>query len=352
MESSDPKSGEQAMSPAEAEALIRGVLSPDMSHRLRSARLKEGRAILVAEAGDLNAGARVELEAAMKLAVTRIEGVSEVHIALTAERRRRRIIAVGSGKGGVGKTNIVLNLGYALQQAAMTAMLMDCDLGLANLDVLLGISPERTLHDLIQTGVDAEDVLFPIEEGFDMLPATSGIPELVEMDEDMQDIVFKKLVSLAGEYDFLMLDLGAGISNTVLTMASLTQLRIVVVTPEPTSLTDSYAMIKVLVTQHEVKDFLVIVNQATSSGEAKQTFERLAAACRNFLNIEIRNLGFIHQDMTLVESVRRQTPLLKFNPDAKASMDIKGLAQKVMRYRQDNLDRIGGRPILRDFPSD
>lgn len=261
-------------------------------------------------------------------------------------------LSIMSGKGGVGKTNIVLNLGYALHLSEMTAMLMDCDLGLANLDVLLGISPDRTLHDLMQTGVDAEDVLVPIEDGFDMLPATSGVPELVEMDEDMQDILFKKLVTLAGEYDYLMLDLGAGISHTVLSFAALTQLRIVVVTPEPTSLTDSYAMIKVLVTQHGVKDFLVIVNQATSSGEAKQTFDRLAAACKNFLNIDLRNLGFIHQDHTLAESVRRQQPLMKFAPDSPASMDIKLLAKKIMRYREDNRDRIAGRPILKDFPSE
>lgn len=259
-------------------------------------------------------------------------------------------LAIMSGKGGVGKTNIVLNLGYALHQAEMTAMLMDCDLGLANLDVLLGISPERNLHDLLQTGVDAEDVLVAIEDGFDMLPATSGVPELVEMDEDMQDILFKKLISLAGEYDYLMLDLGAGISHTVLSFASLTQLRIVVVTPEPTSLTDSYAMIKVLTTQHGVKDFLVLVNQATSAKEAKQTFDRLSAACKNFLNIDLRNLGFVHQDPMLVESVRNQTPLMKFAPQATASKDIVALSKKIMRYREDNMDRIAGRPILKDFP--
>jgi len=260
-------------------------------------------------------------------------------------------LSIMSGKGGVGKTNIVLNLGYALNQAEMSAILMDCDLGLANLDVLLGISPDKTLHDLLQTGVDAEDVVIPIEDGFDMLPATSGVPELVEMDEDMQDILFKKLVTLASEYDYLMLDLGAGISNTVLSFAALTQLRVVVVTPEPTSLTDSYAMIKVLVTQHNVKDFLVVVNQAMSQQEATQTFDRLAAACRNFLNIELQNLGFIHQDNTLVESVRRQTPLMKYAPEAKASKDIKLLANKVMRYRKDNMERIGERAILKDFIS-
>ncbi len=260
-------------------------------------------------------------------------------------------LAIMSGKGGVGKTNIVLNLGYALQQADMTAMLMDCDLGLANLDVLLGISPEKNLHDLLQTGVDAEDVLISIEDGFDMLPATSGVPELVEMDEDMQDILFKKLVTLAGEYDYLMLDLGAGISHTVLSFAALTQLRIVVITPEPTSLTDSYAMIKVLTTQHNVKNFLVLVNQATSTGEARQTFDRLSAACKNFLKIDLTYLGFVHQDRTLVESVLQQTPLMKYAPQATASKDIRNIARKIIKYREDNKERIAGRPILKNFPS-
>ena len=254
-----------------------------------------------------------------------------------------------SGKGGVGKTNIVLNLGYALHAANMTSMLMDCDLGLANLDVLLGISPDRNLQDLLRTGVDAEDVLVSIEDGFDMLPATSGVPELVEMDEDMQDVLFNKLTKLAGEYDFLMLDLGAGISHTVLSFAALTQLRIVVVTPEPTSLTDSYAMMKVLTTQHGVKDFLILVNQATSGAEAAQTFSRLAEACKTFLNIEVRNLGYIHQDSAVVESVRRQTPLLKHAPNAPASNDINRLAKALMRYRENNLERIASRPILKDF---
>ncbi|NDV19190.1 P-loop NTPase [Pseudodesulfovibrio sp. JC047] len=261
-------------------------------------------------------------------------------------------LAIMSGKGGVGKTNIVLNLGYALQQADNTAVLMDCDLGLANLDVLLGISPELNLRDLLQSDVDAADVLVPIESGFDMLPATSGVPELVEMDEDVQDILFKKLLTIAGRYDYLMLDLGAGISPTVLSLAALAQLRVVVITPEPTSLTDSYAMIKVLTTHYGIKDFLVVVNQALSAQEARQTFDRLAAACKNFLHIELQNLGFVHQDTTLVESVRRQTPLMKYAPNAPASKDIFSLARKIMRYRKGNSERIAERPILKKFQSE
>ena len=117
-----------AMAPAEAEALVRGCLAPEIAHRLRSARLKEGRGILVAEAGELSAGARVELEAAMKLAVTRSEGVAEVHVALTAERRRRRIIAVGSGKGGVDKSTLTTNLAVALARMGRKVGVIDGDI--------------------------------------------------------------------------------------------------------------------------------------------------------------------------------------------------------------------------------
>ncbi|KAB1443766.1 MinD/ParA family protein [Pseudodesulfovibrio senegalensis] len=260
-------------------------------------------------------------------------------------------VSILSGKGGVGKSNIVLNLGYALYMAQKTAMLMDCDLGLANLDVLLGISPEMNLQDLLNEDTPVDDVLVAIEDdGLDILPATSGVPELVEMDEDMREILFKKLVSLAGDYNFLLLDLGAGISPTVMAFASTTQLRLMVVTPEPTSLTDSYAVIKVLATQYDIKDFLVLVNQATSQSEAKTTFDRLNAACRNFLGIDLVFLGHIEHDPMVIESVRRQTPLMKMAPNSLASKDIKLLAKRLMRYREDNAERIAERPILKKFP--
>ncbi|MEM6858731.1 MAG: P-loop NTPase [Pseudomonadota bacterium] len=139
-----PASG-PAMSPAEAEAFIRGCLGPDMAHRLRSARLKDGRAILVAEAGDLSEGARVELEAAMKLAVTRIEGVAEVHIALTADRRRRRIIAVGSGKGGVGKSTLTTNLAVALAAMGRKVGVIDGDIYGPSQPKLLATERQRPL---------------------------------------------------------------------------------------------------------------------------------------------------------------------------------------------------------------
>lgn len=149
-----------------------------------------------------------------------------------------------SGKGGVGKTNIALNLGFALNEMGHTLVLLDADLGLANLDVLLGLSPEKNIQDLI-AGEDAANVVVPLtENGFVFLPSASGVAELVEMDEDIQGVLLDKLDGLFHQYDFLILDLGAGISPTVLSFAAMPQERVVIITPEPTSLTDSYALSK------------------------------------------------------------------------------------------------------------
>lgn len=262
-------------------------------------------------------------------------------------------LAIMSGKGGVGKTNLSLNISYALNAGGNSILLMDCDLGLANLDVLLGISPENNLQDLFTSGTAPEDVIIPIEHGrkLDMLPAASGVPELVEMDEDMQIMLFKKLTDLVGKYQFLILDLGAGINNTVMSFASMTQIRIVVVTPEPTSLTDSYALIKVLATQHGVKDFYVVVNQASSQKEAKETFDRLNLACQKFLEIHLKNIGFVRYDPNVVEAVRKQKPFIKFAPKSNASRDIMNIAAKIQKIRMDNMGKLAERAIMGDFPS-
>ena len=260
-------------------------------------------------------------------------------------------LAVMSGKGGVGKTNLALNLGYAFYEAGHHGMLMDCDLGLANLDVLLGLSPEHNLQDLLREGVDTTQVLAAVEQGLDILPAASGVPELVEMDEDLQEVLFQKLLALVGRYDFLLLDLGAGISKTVLAFAAISQVRLVVVTPEPTSLTDSYALIKVLKNQYGVKDFLVVVNMAEDAAEGKQTFARLEAACSNFLGLTPRYLGAVRQDPALIEAVRSQTPLLKHAPECAASKDVRTLARKILTYRAENMQSISQRPVLKAFPA-
>jgi flagellar biosynthesis protein FlhG len=243
-------------------------------------------------------------------------------------------VSVLSGKGGVGKTSIALNLSYALHGLGRSLMVMDCDLGLANLDVMLGISPERNLQDLLSPGVEADAIRFPLEQaGLDLLPAASGVPELVEMDEDVRAHLLQKLNSLFKKYDFLVLDLGAGISSTVLSFAVMSRTRIVVLTPEPTSLTDSYAMIKVLATRHGIKDFLLVINQTAGPEEAQQTYLRISNASEKFLGIKPILLGHVRQDPMVNESIRRQVPLLKLAPRSKAGQDILTIARRMDALR-------------------
>lgn len=267
-------------------------------------------------------------------------------------RNKTLSVSVMSGKGGVGKTNIALNLGYCLYKGNHPLLLVDCDMGLANLDVLLGIAPEKNLQDLVDTDIDVRNVVVELESGgFDFLPAASGVPELVEMDGDMRHSLFKKLTPLFADYDFLFMDLGAGINQAVLAFATMSRMRIVVLTPEPTSLTDSYALIKVLTTEHGVKDYHIVVNQAESKAEEKQTFQRLHAACDRFLGIDIKLLGGIRHDKTVAEAVRRQTPLMKMSPSSPAGQDIFALARTVQGIRRELLPDLADEPVLRPLPA-
>ncbi len=243
-------------------------------------------------------------------------------------------LAVVSGKGGVGKTSISLNIAYALYDAYQKVLIIDCDLGLANLDVMLGLSPSSTLQDLLQDDIEAKDVVLPIEEnGFDLLPAASGVAELVDMDDELREKFFQKLRDITKEYHFIILDVGAGISETVLDFASMVQARLVIITPEPTSLTDGYALIKVLKTQKNVLNFNIIVNQADNKQQAETTFERLSIACKNFIEVTPHLMGFVHTDTAASDAIRSQKPLLRNSPNAKASQDIKKIAESLINLR-------------------
>ncbi|MDO5483434.1 MAG: MinD/ParA family protein, partial [Desulfovibrionaceae bacterium] len=196
-------------------------------------------------------------------------------------------VAILSGKGGVGKTNISLNLAYALYQKGINSLLMDCDMGLANLDVLLGLTPEGNMQDALMGESRLEDVLFSIEEGgLDVLPAASGVPEMNDLRPELREILLARLKPILGRYDYIFMDLGAGISETVQTFAALAAMRIIIVTPEPTSLTDGYALVKVLNSRFGMRNFMILVNQAESDKEAQGAFDKLHGACRRFLNLE------------------------------------------------------------------
>ncbi|NJB66734.1 flagellar biosynthesis protein FlhG [Desulfobaculum xiamenense] len=265
-------------------------------------------------------------------------------------RNKAISFSIVSGKGGVGKTNLALNIGYALYRANHPVMLMDCDLGLANLDVLLGLAPDKNLQDLLTTGEDVRNIVVPIEpNGFDFLPSASGVPELIDLDEDLQGMIFDKLNSVISRYDFLLMDIGAGISKTVLRFAAMSQERVVVITPEPTSLTDGYALIKVLHSEYGVDSFNVVVNQVASLEEGRKSFQRLDAACKRFLGISLSYAGSVRSDPAVSEAVIRQVPLLKHAPGSIAGRDILTLAVKLKRMRERLLPSLTEQGVLQNF---
>ncbi|MFW6243819.1 MAG: MinD/ParA family protein [Desulfovibrionales bacterium] len=255
-------------------------------------------------------------------------------------------ISILSGKGGVGKTNIALNTAYALHNAGHNLLLMDCDLGLANLDVLLGISPQHTLLDLLKSDAVPRQIVMKLEHNLDFLPAATGLPELVELDEDLQSVLLHKLIALCRPYHFLFLDLGAGINPTVLSFASMSVQKLVVITPEPTSLTDSYALIKIMSSRYDCKEFDVVVNMVDNQTEARKAFERLNGACLKFLGFGLTYLGSIRNDKAVHEAVRNQVPLVKQAPRSDAGHDIIGLAAKLHKTRHRLLSTLAGQPAL------
>lgn len=260
-------------------------------------------------------------------------------------------VAVMSGKGGVGKSNLTLNLSYYLAQKGDPVLLMDCDLGLANLDILLGVTPQDNLEDVLLSDAPVTKALYPLSPKgighFDLLPAASGVPELADMNPDTQSLVISRLEPILANYKFVMLDLGAGLHGTVQAFSSMAMVRIIVLTPEPTSLTDAYAVIKVFSSELGIRDFLVIVNDVRNKKEEQESFTRLEKACEQFLKIKPVLLGSVRHDDNMSLAIQKQKPLMELFPESVASKDIAVLAEKLVRIHKSMEPRLSGRPVLK-----
>ena len=243
------------------------------------------------------------------------------------------VFSVTSGKGGVGKTNISVNLAYHLQAMGKRVILLDADLGLANVDVLMGLAPEYNLFHLFHENTSLKDILFPTEYGFSILPAASGISSMLSLSTGQKLELLEAMDYLEDTTDYLIVDTGAGINDNVLYFNLAVQERIVVLTPEPTSLTDAYALIKVLKLNHGVEHFKILLNMVGDEKEAKVVFTKLYEACDHFLSgVSLDYLGFIPQDPMVRKAVTRQIPFSHYAKESPAATQVARAAQKIIRW--------------------
>ncbi len=242
----------------------------------------------------------------------------------------RNLISVASGKGGVGKTWLSISLTHALSLKGRKALLFDGDLGLANVDIQLGLMPEHDLGTVISGRGRLTDVITPFGEGgFDVIAGKSGSGSLANLEKSRLFGLRSDLLTLSRDYDRVVLDLGAGIDAAVRSLAAASARILVVTNDEPTALTDAYAFIKVMAGQNRGKQLAVIVNMADSHKDGKLTYERLIKACDNFLGFKPPLAGVIRADDRVKDSIRHQTAILKRHPTSDAAADITALADRL-----------------------
>jgi len=243
----------------------------------------------------------------------------------------RNIVAVASGKGGVGKTWFSISLSHALARKGKRVLLFDGDLGLANVDVQLGLSPKIDLTSVIEGHATLKGAITRYEEGgFDIIPGRSGTGSLASLPAPLLSNLRMQLADLAPAYDRVVLDLGAGVNRTVQQLAASAGTTIVITTDEPTALTDAYAFIKLGHEAIGAENISVVVNMAPSTREGLHTYETLLKACQNFLHISPILAGIVRRDSRVRDAIRNQSPLFIRYPACDAASDVESIAGKLL----------------------
>ena len=254
---------------------------------------------------------------------------------------KARVIAITSGKGGVGKTSIVANLGYAFAKMGKKVLILDADLGLGNLDVLLGLAPKYNLSHVIMGEKKIEEILVEGPGKMKILPASSGIQELTHLTREQKIQMFTQLDDLIDSVDILFIDTAAGISPNVMDFNATAQEIVVVVSPEPTSITDAYALMKVLSLKYSGKVCKLLVNKTTRPDEGREVFRQLHLVTDRFLDITSEYLGSILYDEKVTKGVKKQKIVSELYPDAQASRCFKDLVRKIAHMPPANLPKDG-----------
>lgn len=271
-----------------------------------------------------------KMDQAQKLRDIINDTVSDVDMNETMDSK---IITIASGKGGVGKTNFTVNLGIALAKLGKRVTIIDADLGLANVDVLFGIVTKYNLSNVLKDEVPVQEIIVKGPYNINIISGGSGIMDLIDLSSDQLDKLIGILSHFNSISDYILIDTGAGISKSVLSFVDAASDVMLVITPDPTSITDAYALIKNIV-KDETKAIKLIINRIESNEEGDEVFGKLQQAVNRFLNREVENMGYIFEDSNIKRSVRKQVPLLEAYPRAIASKGIENIAYNLLNNQK------------------
>lgn len=241
-----------------------------------------------------------------------------------------RVLAVTSGKGGVGKSNMSTNLAIAMAQYGKRVLLIDFDLGLANIDILFGIYPQYTLKDVLRGKKELIDVIVDGPEGLMIIPASSGVEEMVNLSHSQKERLIKDLGQLKKDIDLVVVDTGSGIYSDVVRMLVAANEIVIIATPEPTSITDAYAVIKVISRHKKYPRIRLLINMCKNVIDAKNTGKKITEASKRFLNVDIKEVFAVPYDQHVERAVRSQKPFLILYPDAVVSSNIRKIAGNIL----------------------
>lgn len=247
-------------------------------------------------------------------------------------RKPVRVLAIASGKGGVGKTNVSVNLAISLSHAGQKTLILDADLGLANIDVMLGLQPKYNLRDVFNGSKKLKDIIVDGPAGIKIIPASSGFQEMSDLSNAQHAGLIQAFSEFDDEIDVLIIDTAAGISDSVVTFSRAAQDVIVVVCDEPASITDAYALIKLLHRDYNIYRFRILSNMVHSAQEGRDVYQKLAKVSDKFLDVTLDYMGFVPFDEYLRKAVKRQRAVVEAFPRSKASTSFKNLAERTQKW--------------------
>ena len=253
-----------------------------------------------------------------------------------------RVIAITSGKGGVGKTNVTVNLGIKFAQMGLRVVIIDADLGLSNVDVVMGKMSKYNLSDVINSNKDILEILEEGPDGVKFVSGGSGVQELVKLNKTQLVDLLMKLGKLDEEADIILIDTGAGLSDNVISFVHAAREVILVTTPEPTSITDAYALIKTITQRDKAKIIKVIVNRADNAAEALNILDKLNVVTQKFLGVKLQKLGYILNDACVVKAVKMQQPFVVSFNRCEDSKNLNEIALTLMDNKELNSNSVFG----------